>query len=524
MLIEAPEIRLFFENAISEQLFLGSNRMLHYSIGAEKVFKYNLFESFGYLNVEIFHTNGQQIEIILDGKNVHSRNFGNIDFFRLALDQDLGFHRISIIASPSYILTLDIEIEHHYKPSGHNSSDGIPKWTISQFKQELTKYKELFTNSYQHQFLPDITNKSIKKGDDDSGQLLLQIIGRLEVALSTVNIEEACIDFHEHLFGEYDREAILSELKQNCQYLSPNTMGSIHLGKDKYSTTLSYRQLRNSKIVDLSEVVAVLEICASIIKKTSAPPISSLLISTLIDEILFRFPYKNRYSETFGSILNREMRSPFGTTIQQYLITILMIVNSFACRDPIDHGLYWLIQSIQDRDVFQISVFASCAKALGFSNEDLKSSNGLLNIPGLQIANTNTSAGRDYFKNHINSWRSTSLQPSEYRPDVFINFNGKPVIIDAKFRMPNSVWLIGEPNGIKDVQAYMNDFDVDAAIIIVPKILNQSSINADGHAEIKGNSKHIFIIEMIDSDDIFAQERIKTAIRRTALLQHSQLL
>jgi hypothetical protein len=512
----APQVRLFFEDASGRVTEIASYTLTPYAAALERPIECRLKRSFGTLIVEIWGDGLSGVHLLVDGAETKTRSIGNVQSLRIPVDRDLAFHRLAFVARPSYSLTIDLVVEHHYQPAGFTALGGVTKWSLQQHKKELEKYKAFFGLSNQREVLPDIEHAGIAKGRENSAQLLMQIIGRLEVLLSTVNGAEAAIDFHETTPGEFDRDAILSILKQDHRHLTQHPKGSVRFKHLRYTTALNQRQARRTRKVDFFEIVALLSSCAATLKRSAAPAISSFLILALIEEIQFQFPGRRAPLHDPIAVLERQMRSPFGALLQGHMRTLVAIVGEFARRDPIDHGLLWLKQSIQDRDVFQASVFACCAKALGFCHTQMISAAGLLAKEDITVANTNSTNGLRFFNDRRLSWRDNSLQPGEYRPDTFVLSRGRPVIIDAKFRMPGSTQLVAEPDGLKDVQAYMNDFDLNAAIVVVPRLLNRAAVGSDGYAKLEARGKSILIIEMQDSDDAETQRSLERAVEFAA--------
>lgn len=153
---------------------------------------------------------------------------------------------------------------------------------------------------------------------------------------------------------------------------------------------------------------------------------------------------------------------------------------------------------------------------MGFTEEEVFSSPGLLRARDIQLANGNTTAGLKFFSEKVASWRYDSIQRSQYHPDAFVFYQGRPVIIDAKFRLPDSVEQVADSSGIKDIQAYMNDFGLNTAVMVVPKILNQAVVGSGGYASIEGGGNRINVVEMQDSDDPLTQRNLKNAIEDAA--------
>lgn len=513
--MQPPELLLIFETDKGEQKLLHRKPLAVMSKAIAEVNEFKLDKSFGTLLIQI-HGCRQKPALVVSGETVHPRSIGSVYEFRLKLKRDLMFHRIAVVTPPFFSTTVDLHIEHHYVPKGWTGEKGVAKWSLERFKSELNKYGPWFTESNQNTYLPDEISKGFGAGVDASLQLLPQVIGQLELSLATVRQDEAVTDFCLTTDGEFDIEAILAEIKQNPERLTAAEFGSIHFKGRRYSTTLNQRRSRSSQKLDFSDVCGVLTYCAGALRKTTAPAALSMVLQASSVALKENFPFKGAGSQDFGNVLSRNMRSPFGSQLQLNLRLLVALINKLAAREKRDLSLLWLTQAIQDIDVFERSVFACCAKAFGFTHEEVISCDGVLKKQGLTVADTNLKVGMNELEQKLTSWRKDSIQPSEYHPDTYVLVDDKPVIIDAKFRMPESIALVTEPGGIKDVQAYMHDFSVKSALIVVPLLLAAPNIFSDGIECIEGGGHSIYIVAMQNSDDVASQARLKLAIQLAA--------
>ena len=509
--MRAPQIFLRFEDAKCKQTTVLRQHLGYLAQGAMREVSLKLERSFGELVVQLEDSRSTPA-VFVNGSGASPRLIGDIYELRIPLDRDLMFQRIAVVAPPLFSLTINLHVEHHYRPRGWLGKDGVVKWSLERFRGEYEKYSELFVNPNQNSYLEDALNFGFSGGSDKSEQTLVNIIGNLDLLLSTVSIDEAAIDFHASAQGEFDVGGIISEIKQSPQRLSYSDKGVINFRGKRYSTSIHRRVNRASRRIDFSDVVDLLEYCASRLIDSGTAPALGLMLNVSSAALKQEYPPSGGVASSQGNIFERNMRSSFGGALQHNLRILVSIINDLLKRAKADLDLQWLAQAIQDRDVFEKSVFACCAKALGFSHEDVIKSNGLLGGGNILVADTNSRAGTQQMNLVLKSWRQGSAQPSDYHPDTLVVINGIPVLIDAKFRLPDSVSLVAEPDGLKDVQAYMDDFSLSSAVVVVPRILCQEKLGPDGFISIAGDKKTIYIVEMQDSDCPLAQKSLKSAI------------
>jgi hypothetical protein len=122
----------------------------------------------------------------------------------------------------------------------------------------------------------------------------------------------------------------------------------------------------------------------------------------------------------------------------------------------------------------------------------------------------------------LTGWRDGSDQPSDYRPDFVVHYNGAtPIIIDAKFRAASSVSSPASSSSFKDVQAYLDEFGAQGAIVMVPTIpkrLVEPDANVSPwliEGESNGVQKRMFVVECTPSSD--PSEAIRTAVEALAI-------
>lgn len=518
------EVILSFEGLAESREVVGRWGLAPYHEGLERVEKVHWCRSFGVLVLAINGPLARSARMLVNGSERRLFPLGGAVTGRIALETDLVFQRISVICPPALAVTVDVTVEHVYFPKGLAGGVGLSKWQSGTFHRELSKYRTLFDRGNQQAVRNDEQARGVSAGSDsDSERLLFQVLGRINSLLAGVSFSEALSDFASPVPGDFDRDGILAALKSNHHYLTEDTNGSILVSGKSHTTTLNRRLLTKSGKVNMSPVASLLYACVAALRSSAAPATAQYMLASTVDEMQHRFSCKTDASEQEqDATLARDMRSPFGVALQTQLRMLLALIFGFVARDPIDQGLLWLERSIRDFDVFQASVYACCAKSLGFLQTEIATSIGVLEKDDILIVDANTSAGFKRFSESISGWRSSSLQSSDYRPDTFVIFDGAPILIDAKFRLPPSANLVADPDALKEVQAYLDEFGLCSAVVVVPRILSQKHLNTDGLAVIEGRSltgraKRLIVLELQDSDDPTTQSRMKKAVELAAL-------
>jgi hypothetical protein len=97
------------------------------------------------------------------------------------------------------------------------------------------------------------------------------------------------------------------------------------------------------------------------------------------------------------------------------------------------------------------------------------------------------------------------------------------VVLDAKFALSLSESLPLPSGPMKAVQAYLDEFDLPGAVLIVPKVLNPSALNSQGYVEVKGSNRSgklrlILGVPMQDPDAAASKSAVHAAVVAIASL------
>ena len=147
----------------------------------------------------------------------------------------------------------------------------------------------------------------------------------------------------------------------------------------------------------------------------------------------------------------------------------------------IKEGAKGLIAGFLDHRLFETWCWTRLYEALGGNEADLKSRwrepPSSLHVGGAELVATGYPGGRNRCSELLKGWRDGSQMPSNYAPDFLVCFAGKrPILVDAKFRIGPSVTTPCDPDGFKEVQAYLEEFSAVGALILVPAIPKSMSL------------------------------------------------
>lgn len=522
-----PLLSLFFESAENvPPVKLGQWQFQDYSIGLDSTEKVLHHESFGILRIVIQYWEANNIHLLIDGKYAPLTIYGNSLVARIPLFFDIEFHRIALLARPQLALTVDVAVEHLYAIKGNSFAVPlrIAKWSRNTYETELTRLCPIFARRSQAGVLEDSSARGVTIAPDENlSEALLQICGRLSMRIETAQLDEMRADFQLPGEGEIDKEGLMSLIKEDFRRLVKSPKGPITLNGERYSTTLNVRHSIISNLVDLSSLYNAIQTTEALLRKSSCPVAIVGMLADILMSVEHYCQPGRRDVQDIGFFLEKPMKSAFGLDVQSFSRHLVLLATKQIGRDSRNNGIFWLRRAVRDFDVFEAAAFASCASALGFTDSEiLGCTTGILQRDGVTIGDANTKRGLEIFRKAVRGWRAPSTQPSNYRPDSFVLLDGaRPILIDAKFRIATSGNMLASPDGLKDVQAYLDDFGMNAAIVVVPRIVNTSLCVSTGLGVIQSTDSHgrhriIAIVELQSSDDPLSIANLKKAVELVA--------
>lgn len=519
----APVLTAYFESGDGSQL-VGAWQTNAIAGGLSEPTAITLTRSFGTLAIVVEGARVDSTHILVDGNPAQPQCLSGLLIVRVPFSYDIEYHRIALVHVPDRAFTLDITVAHEDKVNVSGLQQSVSKWTSKDFEREYARFEHGLTR--QRQIVLDRTSRGMTLGTSAAlNSVTVQVVGQLTNMLAGLRSADLVADFSEAVPTGIDREAVLSYLKQDARRLTKDPAGSISVASVRYTTDIDLRVLGKSSRVDLTAIVGLLDDCSALLGRSSAPAVASVLLRHASDDLRARFRISRmpRAVET-DALLTRQMHSPRGAELQSHLRLLAACAQERAKRDSNDLGLLWLRQGVRDFDLFQSACFYLVARSFGLDSEAAASSQGILSAPGVTVLNGNRPGALDSFFSATPGWRQGSSQPSEYRPDIVVMLDGKlPVVLDAKFALSLSETLPLPSGPVKAVQAYLDEFDLPGAVLIVPKVLDQSALNAQGYVEVAGINRSgkrrlILGVPLQDPDSYISKGAVHAAVTAIASL------
>jgi hypothetical protein len=81
----------------------------------------------------------------------------------------------------------------------------------------------------------------------------------------------------------------------------------------------------------------------------------------------------------------------------------------------------------------------------------------------------------DAVSHGLTGWRDSTTFPSDYRPDLVVTrtSDGSSLLVDAKLRLGQSEGGLLSASGVKDLQAYMQEYHLQHGVLLVPDALER---------------------------------------------------
>lgn len=483
-----------------------------------------LRSSFASLALLIEGARAEVAHLLVDGKVAKLQRLGNALVSRVQLCNDLEEHRIAFVQVPEFAFTIDVSVTHEYRVGPLDKQMLVSKWSKDSFEREFIRFQKLF--SPQQQIKYDEFSRGMKFGSSDSlNSTLVQLVGQLAELLRSTRPNDFRADFAIKVAAGLDKDAVLTYVKDDPRRLTQDPNGSIRFGGLAYTTDIDVRHLAPSARVDVGALVALLEECSSMLVRSNAPAVVPVLLRHTVAELRWRYRVRGYVSsQDIHSLLTRRMHAARNSELQNLLRLLVACAAQRVGRDSADQSLLWLKQGIRDFDLFELSTYYLVARAFGFSDEQGRSAKPFLSDGTVSVLNGNRLGGLAQFRAAVSGWREATGQPSDYHPDIVVMLPGRlPVILDAKFSMGG---LEGHPlasDSLKEVQAYLDEFDLPGAILLVPKVLNLASLNASGYVELLGKNRSgqnrlIIGVPLQDPEDQATQNAVRTAVQQVAAL------
>ncbi len=191
---------------------------------------------------------------------------------------------------------------------------------------------------------------------------------------------------------------------------------------------------------------------------------------------------------------------------------------------PSDHAQQGLLSGVRDFDLFEWAVFRYIAQAIGYKESELSVRRPYFRSKPHHILNCNVEGASSHRKRLLPGWRDNTIQPSDFRPDVVVIYEGTvPILVDAKFRCGSSDKECVPGDAVKEIQAYMDEFGRRSAILVVP-LIPYNLIRGDRgykaiNASFDSTRKAIFVVELNPMGIARFQEDFLEALKQCAEIE-----
>ena len=465
--------------------------------------------SFATIEVVVRARPGSKVRASRNGtqQDLHSR--GDEHTFLFVLKNDNEAHAISLSTDGLFALNLRIWVNHHYSISVAGKEAFLaPKRTFAEWGAEFARCRENFP-WLRHAYatvdpIPKRIERGMPKSSEEWAAVLHGIVLEFARTLLVVDRNELISDFGVEESRGLEIQAILDETKRNPQLLEECAGGPFQISGKNYMThAVAWRQER-SDLVDLSVVQALIDIFAGLLRKEGCPLVTLDILARIraFCQSTTYGDYRAPNSSQILALVGRQMMSVVGHRLQVYLLSIRALIDwAQAYGSEHEKAEQGLMEGIRDFDVFEWSVYLNVGHALGYSANDLCKRRPLFSSQPIRLLNCNIEGAAAVRAELLPGWRDDSKQPSGYQPDLVIfPENGAPIVLDAKFRMSTSDTEIAPGDAFKDIQAYLDEFELNQAIIVVPRLLINDIKGVEEFAIVRGpkdkSQKSIFVIEL----------------------------
>ncbi len=356
-----------------------------------------------------------------------------------------------------------------------------PKCPIETYHEYIKAFSELVS-------FPAVGVRSIAGSDSNVGrepnieEFTYALISKALTIFTSVNTIKADLPKHERGIGGatgIDAIRTLESWKNNPNWYktveSKTTL--IIKGKSISPIRATPKEARLSNKF-IGAVSAVLQRVNGRIPKTAAGNLSSALLSAAINRVS-SLDAGTAMSITEATTYLRKTKLPKRSK------TLTDLIHSFEnclkvkpLHFPILNGVNPYFINAPEQ-IFQLFAIARCLIALGLPVDDLRKSLSQ-SATNKEIQFGSFIAWVDTDKHGVTGWRDNTAVPSNYMPDLIIvnKNNGKKLLLDAKFRRSNDKTKLLSASSIKDMQAYMQEYELSKAVILVP-YLNDELLTED---------------------------------------------
>ena len=481
---------------------------------------------------------GQAVEpvvFLVDGAaSPHAQAAPGIHWLRLPLADDFERHTVACVISGRFTCYLDIEVlawRSWSEPGVSEPMFAAPKWTSKHVESALAQYASSAKQTTKRSSF-DLTNRRLAVGRSTTVQQAVQALHfaaeRLAALCASARHSDLLPDYPAHRSPVVDMDATRESLRRNPRWLTPAEGGPILWGASRYTTAqLEWRTVAGSDL-DLRVPITLLETLALSARARPDCAAAALFLRDARKQLtrLTKGKVRQASERALATWLASTPRSSVARALKSRLRQVAALMARTNQRSS-DHasGIAGLDKGFRDFDLFEWSCGRAVCEALGGDLASLAAGAGVVSAGLHNLILPNRADGQIAARALLRGWRDGSEMPSGYAPDFVIVWNRTtPVIVDAKFRVSDSLSIPCAPDAVKEVQAYLDEFGLVGAVILVPLIPRRvlAAERAAGSALISGTangrSKRVWIVEYAPGLEGFT-DRLLVAVQDVAAAQ-----
>lgn len=448
---------------------------------------------------------------------------------------DIEYHTVSCVIADLYCASIQVVV-HVWREymRGGCVVFAAPKWSKQSVETACKLYKESTPKAAAQRSVFDLIERRLSLGVAKPEPRLAQALQDAAVNLLRVihglTKQDLLPDYPEQTSSDLDLDGTLELIRRHPSTLLESSKGPISLHGKRYTPAEIVRADQSSTRLNLSLPLTILEECITTLRGDDIlSPLSGLLVSVYNRLALLSSVRGRRI--TWGEVrewLAMEPSTNLSRLLKHYLVLTIGLCKRQAHRGSREGlGLRGLSDSFRDFDLFEWSAFAAVCLALGAPRDAGVLSRTVVACGTTDVINANRKQGEQYVRTLLPGWRDGSDFPARYVPDTIVHFEKRLAIpVDAKFRVGASLVEPCDTGGIKEIQAYLNEFGVTGALVLVPMIPRSAEQAGSTQAvkvqgAINGREHRVWIIEFCPGLPGF-EKKVRAALADLVALADSQ--
>lgn len=450
---------------------------------------------------------GHSAAALRNGAHWPFQRFGSTLISQFFLTDDIEQHTIACVVAGVYGFSaqLSVLVQRHWAPL-EGGAFQAPKWSEFTAIRELDRYLQSRPKSAQHRSHLDGTPRALSS-ESASRRETIQALHNATIGLCTfLTTQRRSVllrSLAEIVDDGIDQDATLEALRQHPSWLVERVSGPISVGKKTYTATFVAPDQTQSSRLDLSVPKRII---GSALQSLADDPdlLTSKLLLEAVQLQLSRLNQVRRRvtNADISTWVSRDLTDKEPARLRTLILRVARLCTLVSSRtQPQRGGLSGLSNSFRDFDLFEWSVFAAIGSAIGAPTDSVSLEKTVLRGTQSTVINVNKTGGAALARELLPGWRDNSIMPAEYLPDFIVKYrDGVHIPVDAKFRVARTFGAPCSPDSLKEVQAYMNDFGLNGAVIIVPMIPASVAAFGGAHSElisgqINGREYRIWVVE-----------------------------